>query len=413
MPGRAPTRPGADRDGPRHDEDPRPNSSYWVSLRYFAISRVLLAALLLLFALFGEPARVAGPGFDAGLFLAAAAAYVMLSVVLLAVVGAMRRWFRWQLLGAIATDLVLLTVLMHAAGGTRSGVGVLMVAAVAGAAVLSSPRVAASFAAMATLLLLGDAVFELLDADGTGDSGGGVAVAGLIGAACFATAALISRLASRLAVQEELAARRGEDLDRQLAITGLVIAQLPQGVVVVDQSGEVRSMNRSAQSLLGTSGPWPWLSDLVATRPVAEGSEWETDVDLAAFEPSLAGGSRRIRIRVTRPAGIHRTHAVLLLEDRQQLEERAQQLKLASMGRLSASIAHEIRNPLAAIRHANGLLAEQLTAPPQQRLARIVEDNSVRIDRIVEDVLSIARRERSVLEHFWWQSGTIVQDPEF
>ncbi len=87
-----------------------------------------------------------------------------------------------------------------------------------------------------------------------------------------------------------------------------------------------------------------------------------------------------------------------MIEDQQEVEERARQLKLASMGRLSASIAHEIRNPLAAIRYANGLLAEQVAQPAQQRLARIIEDNSVRIDRIVEDVLSIARRERPTLE---------------
>jgi two-component system sensor histidine kinase PilS (NtrC family) len=89
---------------------------------------------------------------------------------------------------------------------------------------------------------------------------------------------------------------------------------------------------------------------------------------------------------------------VAVIDDLRELEERAQQLKLASMGRLSASIAHEIRNPLAAIRHANGLLAEQLGEPRLQRLARIVETNTVRIDRVVEDVLAIARRERPSLE---------------
>jgi two-component system sensor histidine kinase PilS (NtrC family) len=82
----------------------------------------------------------------------------------------------------------------------------------------------------------------------------------------------------------------------------------------------------------------------------------------------------------------------VVLEDIGRLELRAQQLKLASMGRLSASIAHEIRNPLAAIRHANGLLAEQLDGRNLKRLATIVEDNCMRLNRIIEDVLSISRR---------------------
>jgi len=86
--------------------------------------------------------------------------------------------------------------------------------------------------------------------------------------------------------------------------------------------------------------------------------------------------------------------SVLMLEDLRRAEERAQQLKLASMGRLSASIAHEIRNPLGAIRHANALLAERLDDPAQARLSKIIEDNTLRIDRVITDVLSVSRRER-------------------
>jgi len=118
----------------------------------------------------------------------------------------------------------------------------------------------------------------------------------------------------------------------------------------------------------------------------------------AAGPPAAAGPPPRLRVRWLTPQDAARGDTVLVIEDLRQVEERAQQLKLASMGRLSASIAHEIRNPLAAIRHANGLLGEQLSQPAQARLARIVEDNSVRIDRIVSNVLSIARRERTALE---------------
>jgi two-component system sensor histidine kinase PilS (NtrC family) len=181
----------------------------------------------------------------------------------------------------------------------------------------------------------------------------------------------------------------------------------------------VRTMNRSAQQLLGATGPWPAIERLVRVRAelkggartgpgsTAAGPAGETArPGLDAVELSLdsvgtsaaSGAGHRVRVRFLEPETPAQSDTVLVIEDQHEVEERARQLKLASMGRLSASIAHEIRNPLAAIRYANGLLAEQVDEPAQQRLARIVEDNSVRIDRIVEDVLSIARSERPTLE---------------
>jgi two-component system sensor histidine kinase PilS (NtrC family) len=114
---------------------------------------------------------------------------------------------------------------------------------------------------------------------------------------------------------------------------------------------------------------------------------------------TVAGSAPAHRIRLRFLGAPHSEgDSVVVIEDLERLEQRAQQLKLASMGRLSASIAHEIRNPLGAIRHANGLLAERLDDPRLQRLAAIVEDNSVRINRVVEHVLSIARRERAAVD---------------
>ncbi|MFO1200137.1 MAG: ATP-binding protein [Burkholderiaceae bacterium] len=397
---------------------PRPTDSLWTSLRYFALSRVVLASLLLLFVALDDPARLTGLRFDLALFLGASTAYLLMSLGYMVVASVVRRGFHVQLFLHALTDLVLLAVMMHAAGGAGSGLGVLMVAAVAGAAVLSTPRVAALFAAGATVLLLFQAMLQSLSGGST--EIGGLVPAAMTGAACFATALLINRLAIRLAAQEALASQRGVDLRGQLAVTQLVIAELPQGVVVLDERGGVRTMNRSAQQLFGPAAPWPALERMLAEqRPGAGGpDEFEYALGTAPEGGAPAGVAdgaaalHRVRVRVLRPAPGAGGRAgggadgragggagvVLVVEDLHRIEERAQQLKLASMGRLSASIAHEIRNPLAAIRHANGLLGEQLQAPTQQRLSRIVEDNSVRIDRIVEDVLSIARRERASTE---------------
>lgn len=167
-------------------------------------------------------------------------------------------------------------------------------------------------------------------------------------------------------------------------------------------------MNPAARALLGVGSGAPSLAGGRADggagwaalrrayarwREEGASGHAESEVDL----PAPRGGTARIRLRFL-GSDDSGGDTVVMLEDQRLIEERAQQLKLASMGRLSASIAHEVRNPLAAIRHANSLLAERLDDPAQARLARIVEDNTVRIDRIVGDVLSIARRERAADE---------------
>ena len=381
------------------------SAELWTPLRYFSISRVVLAGVLLLFASVDDLATLIDQRGDRSLFAALALAYLALAIAFAGAASVWQRGFGLQLTTQVFSDLFLLTALMHAAGGPNSGIGVLLVAAVGGAAVLSTPLLAAFFAASATLLVLGESVWRALRADSIDPSS--FLPAALVGGACFVTAVLVNRLAIRLAAQEALARQRGADLRGQLAITQLVISELPQGVVVLDAQGRVRTMNRSAQNLLGVTGPWPMIERLVQARAARRRAGADAQADAEPLELSFGtesgaaageGAARRVRVRFLQPETAAQTDTVLVIEDQQEFEERARQLKLASMGRLSASIAHEIRNPLAAIRYANGLLAEQVTQPAQQRLASIVEDNSLRIDRIVEDVLSIARRERPTLE---------------
>ena len=366
-----------------------PTDSYWTSLGFLALSRLVLVALLLTFVLLDDTGQAAGEGFDRHRFLAMAWAYLAAALVFLASVNRLRPWFHAQLMVHVLTDLVALTFLMHAAGGGRSGVGVLMVGAVAGGAVLCVPRMAAFFAAVATLLLLTESGLQALQ-QGPGDAVG-IVTAALNGLACFVVAILVSLLATRLAAQEALARRRGDDLHAQLAVTRLVIAELPQGVVVLDGQGGVRTMNRSAQQLLSAAGQAEAL-DRVLGACLAP--DHQIDVAIGSGESAHQVRVRHLVPDLGRPTG----DSVLVIEDLHLIEERAQQLKLAAMGRLSASIAHEIRNPLSAIRHANNLMAEQLEANLPRRLSRMIEDNSLRIDRIVEDVLAIARRDRPIPE---------------
>lgn len=396
--------------------------SYWASLRWLAASRVAIALVLFAFFPLHDAGRLSGELGDPTLYGGTALAYLLLAVLFLSTLDRFRAHFHALVLAQALTDIVALSMLMHAAGGLKSGLLVLLIVALAGAAIVATRRMAAFFAAAATLLVLAQTGLQLLSPGGA--DAASLMLAGLVGVGCFATAMTVNWLATRLHAQERIAQMRADDLRRQLAVTSRVVAELAHGVMIVDAGGVVRTMNPAARALLGVAetrlGPAGTRAAPAETQPTlartprdaAANDAWstlreayarwrdggglhgaETDLEL----PAVDGRATRVRLRFlgTAEAG---EDTVVMLEDQRLVEDRAQQLKLASMGRLSASIAHEIRNPLGAIRHANGLLAERVAEPSLVRLARIVESNTVRIDRIIEDVLSIARRERATDE---------------
>ncbi|MBW7924384.1 MAG: hypothetical protein H3C59_06535 [Burkholderiaceae bacterium] len=378
--------------------------SYWASLRWLAASRVAIALVLFAFFPLHDTGRLSGGLGDPALYGGTALLYLLAAVLFLSTLDRFRAHFHALVLAQALTDIVALSTLMHAAGGLKSGLLVLLIVALAGSAIVATRRMAAFFAAAATLFVLAQAGWQLMSPSG-GDAAS-LMLAGLVGIGCFATAMTVNWLATRLHAQERIAQMRAEDLRRQLAVTSRVVAELAHGVMIVDARGAVRAMNPAARALLGIASPapptladaggrgWSMLRDAHARWRGSGGARGaESDLEL----PDVDGRATRVRLRFLGTAETGED-TVVMIEDQRLVEDRAQQLKLASMGRLSASIAHEIRNPLGAIRHANGLLAERITDPSLQRLTRIVESNTVRIDRIVEDVLSIARRDRSADE---------------
>jgi two-component system sensor histidine kinase PilS (NtrC family) len=374
---------------------PAAGEDAWGRLRHLSDGRLLLAVLLCGLLLLDLHRELVQSDADARLFAAVVIAYLTFSIVWAFTVRRWRVSLDRQLAAQIGIDLLLLTLLTHATGGARGGFALLLIADVAGAALLMTSIRAAFIAALASLLVLGEAIWRLWAANW--QDAGQLTPAAMVGVSCFAIALLVNWLATRLAAQQALAVARGQDLRSQLEIMRMVISEISQGVVIVDSRGVVRTMNRTAQTLLGQTGPWPQIEGMTQ-QWLQEQDEIETT--LSCSDPANPGQvlEHSVRIRLLRLPEDHRSDTVLLIEDLRQVEERAQQLKLASMGRLSASIAHEIRNPLAAIRHANSLLAERVDGGMPTRLAQIVEDSSVRINRIVEDVLSIARRERPATE---------------
>jgi two-component system sensor histidine kinase PilS (NtrC family) len=379
----------------------------WRTVEYFALARVLIAsALVLSVAAFGMP-LLAEQSATALPPMAASIGYFVLAAALAVFALHLQHNYKLQVWTQIIFDLAAISTLIAVSGGVRGGVMVLYLLPVAGAAMLLSSLAAFFACSLAVLYLLFDTTLRVFSSEAQGPL---LFQTGLYGAALFAITGLLGVLSSRLATQQNLAAKRGRDLANQLEINRLVIANMEQGVVVVDATTRVRANNRAARVLLllhpDTQLTGRRLTDYPHMLPLANaflawraGSETRGQWSETIVQPVDGNAERavlpetRLRAQFARPRSETSDEFVIFVEDVRAIEERAQQLKLAAMGRLTASIAHEIRNPLAAISHAGQMLEEDATAPLQQRLAVIVRENTQRLNRLVEDVLRVARRE--------------------
>jgi two-component system, NtrC family, sensor histidine kinase PilS len=313
---------------------------------------------------------------------------------------------RMQWLATIGVDLGVFAALHTLEDGSSFNFAALLVLPVLMAGVLTNRLLALATAAGATLMLL---FVAWRGAQAGGDVNALMLQAGLAGLGLFMITLLSGELAGRLA-REEIAARGSMELARQQAqLNRLVIEEMVDGVLVVDHRLRVRAANPAARELLAEQGiaapapfalssrrAWQQLSQAVENA-LADPNTWpEAGRDVALQFESGHRRTLRVRVRFMRRrdvdvgAATGEPFCVLLLEDVRTAEARLRQEKLAAMGRVSAGIAHEIRNPLAAIAQANALLLEDELAGTQLRLARIVADNVERLKRIVDDVMEVA-----------------------
>jgi len=275
------------------------------------------------------------------------------------------------------------------------------------AGVLGTLTLALGTTAGVTLLLLAWAWW-------LGEHGGDAAQrylqAGLTGTGYFLVAYLVNQLSTRL-TSEQLVARRSQvDARAQKAVSALVMQHVADGVLVLDRQGQVRLANPAALLLLGPdakaatpfmlahTAAWKPLMELARTS-FEQAQPQHCDVNIVHEGHPPMG--LRIRTRLTHQTGAaaaadEEPLCVMFLHDLREMEARLRTEKLASMGRMSAAVAHEIRNPLAAIVQANGLLAEDLSDPGHQRLSHMIAQNADRLVRITEDVLDIARVQHQI-----------------
>ena len=268
------------------------------------------------------------------------------------------------------------------------------------ASVLGPILLAFGTAATVTLLLLTNAWLNSLN--GFGELNPRLLQAGLSGSGFFLVALLANQLAVRLALQE-LRTKASQSAARmQTLVSDLVIETLAEGVLVVDVQGVVRSLNPSCRKLLGVpdtsqstpfllakNAAWLPLANLMS-RTFSTLAPQRENVTLQAPDSPTKQLSIRTRLALS-GTGSQDNLCVMFLQDLREMQARVRTEKMAAMGRMSAAVAHEIRNPLAAISQANALLEEDLQEPAHRQLTTMVRQNAQRLAKIVDEVLNVSR----------------------
>lgn len=359
----------------------------WQSLTVFFLYRLTVGSILtFLFFLQVLPASL-GRYFPE--LYATVASIYLVSIFLSAMPMFLRRpSFSAQAQFQVLVDIALIPFIMHASGGVGSGVGVMLGLTVAAGGILIGGRCALAFAALASVAVLAEEVYA--DLQGLFEQTH-YTYAGMLGASYFGIALLAMVLARRAERSEELAERQSTDIANLQQINEFIIQNMQSGILAVDERGRVRLSNESAARLLPIP---PGRPSLESVSPYLSQAFRDWRADPARDQTLLKiGGLPPIHVRFTRLGQVRPPVHMIFLEDSALHSGRVQHSKLASLGRLAASIAHEIRNPLGAISHASQLLAESSALGKQdRRLIEIILEHSARLNGVIENVLQISRR---------------------
>jgi two-component system sensor histidine kinase PilS (NtrC family) len=370
--------------------------SLWRSLSLFNLYRLILGGVLVFTsALFGTALSLTQ--HEQTVFFWVSAIYTVLVLTSVLAVVLRKPQPGWQIAFQMCIDIVSISALSYIGGGVQSNLSMLMLVSLAFAGMISHGRITLLYAAMASITLLLSHAYAVLTRDA---SEALFFQTGILSTSYFAVAWLAHALSKYALDSEHLAARRGEDLSSMAEANRLMIQGMPDGMLVVDERGHVRQFNPGAGRLLGYTFAAGKEVELGECSPLLEAmyAAWRQNHELDAEVLQLPRTNRMVRVRFLEIGGSVFWGAVIVLEDMQRIQEQAQQVKLAALGRLTANIAHEVRNPLSAISYATELLQEGQRDAAQTRMLQIILDNTSRLNRIVQDVMQINRRDRSQAE---------------
>ncbi len=349
-------------------------------LRLLESYRLVVAILLLLLFTFADRYIPYGH-YDQQLALYACGAWLLFAAAPFLMPDHFARNGSWLHL-QIVVDIAAITLLIHASGGVSSGLGMLLILPLALTGVILPVRMGAMFAALAALALLGNELYSHVSSSFAAD----YFQAGLAGLIFFATSLLASLLAQHLRESERHIARQSHRLADLTRLNEHIIQQMQSGIVVVDAGGRIHHMNRAAARMLQVEDA---PSTPATIHEMAPELGRENGAQPSQLLPVRKG---KLLARITPLEGNGSDCRLIHLEESTELEQQAQQMKLASLGRLTASIAHELRNPIGAISHAEQLLAESPRLnDADRRLIEIIRNQAGRVNTIVESVLQLGR----------------------
>src|SRR5580698_4861904 len=352
------------------------------------------------------------------MFMSACVAYFTAGVLLV-----IARRLEWASLRIVAfvnagVDSAAIALILYAGGGISSGLGILLVLPVAALAVLADHRDAFLIAAVAALGVLVQQVFVTL-ADGTPTTD--YTAAGVLGVVLFGIALSLWPVANRLRESEALVRKQELDLANLAHLSQYIVQHLRESILVIDPQDRIRLINESAAQILGDDKAYPdALIGEASPQLLYLLETWRQEQGHTGVFPGAdptfvsADGGYLVRAHFAPLGGANPAPVLVFLEDTSVLAERVQQGKLAALGRLSASIAHEIRNPVGAMSHAGQLLAESPhVAAEDRRLTEIIRTNADRVSAIINNVLRLSKREETRLESLSLQAWTEEFQEEF
>ena len=376
-----------------------PSDLAWRVIGLVNLYRLLVPLVLLAVQYLGGP-QLSLSSERPSLLLTVCVAYFFVGVLM--VVARRLSWpsvRRVALLNA-SVDALAIAVILYACGGVASGLGILLVLPVGATSVLGDSRDAFLIASIASVSVLVQQILASLSGDSPSAD---YTTAGVLGVVLFTVALLVSPVAHRLRESEALVRRQEVDLANLAQLSQYVVQHLRESILVVDPADRIRLINESAAQTLGDRNAYPGallgeasprLLYLLETWRQGSGAPADPRESFVA-----ADGGHMVRPHFAPLGGVNPAPVLIFLEDPTLLEERVQQSKLAALGRLSASIAHEIRNPVGAMSHAAQLLgeSEKLDAA-DRRLTDIIRNNGERVSGIINSVLQLSRREMPHLE---------------